>query len=126
MLQDFDEEDLLENVSIVSEVPGVGQKKDCYAPRLMEALTLEMIEDRYNPVEWTQAFTDGCSEGAVKNGGGGVFIRHTGGRLTPRAFPTGKISSNFRAETAALLHIPCSEDLEQNSQRATKENCVLH
>ena len=70
----------------------------------MKVLTLEMIEDRYNPMEWTHAFTDGSSEGAVKNGGGGVFIRHTDGRLTPRPFPTGKISSNGRAEAAALLH----------------------
>ena len=33
-----------------------------------------------------------------------VFIRHTDGRLIHRAFPTGKISSNYRAESAALLH----------------------
>ena len=48
MLQDFEEEDILENVSIVSEVPGIEQK-DCQAPHLMNALTLEMIEGRYNP-----------------------------------------------------------------------------
>ena len=33
-----------------------------------------------------------------------MFIRHTDGRLTSRAFPTGRISSNYRAESAALLH----------------------
>ena len=102
MLKDFEEEHL-DNVSVVSEVPGIGTK-DRQAPHLMNDLTLEMIEDRYNPMEWTHAFTDGCSEGAVKNGGGGVFIRHTDGRLTPRTFPTGKISSNSRAEAASLLH----------------------
>ena len=78
----------------------------------MKALVLEMLEDRYNPMEWTHAFTGGFSEGAAKNGGGGVFVRHTDGRLTPRAFPTGK-----RGSSSA----PCSEDLHQNSQPASHQ-----
>ena len=104
MLPDFEEPpDQLEGVTIITDVPGI-DKKDCQAPPLLKALTLEMIEAQYNPSEWTHVFTDGSSDGAVKNGGAGIFIRHTDGRLTPRAFPTGRISSNYRAESAALLH----------------------
>ena len=76
-------------------------------------------------MEWIHASTDGPSEGAVKNGGGDIFIRHTDGRLTPRAFPTGKISSNVRAEAAALLHA-AKIFTTTASQPATKENCILH
>ena len=63
-----------------------------------------MIDEKYNPREWTHVFTDGSSEEAVKNGGAGIFIKTTDGRLIPRALPTGKISSNHRAESTALLH----------------------
>ena len=103
MLTDFESaEDHLEQVSIFTEVPGVG-KKDCQAPHELKTLALEMIDQKYNPREWTRVFTDRSSEGAVKNGGAGIFIRHTDGRLTPKAYPTGKISSNYRAESTALL-----------------------
>nr|KAG5697608.1 hypothetical protein BaRGS_001033 [Batillaria attramentaria] len=104
MLPDFEEpNDHLEGVSIITSVPGI-QTKDSQASPLLKALALEMIDEQYNPSEWTHVFTDGSSEGAVKNGGAGIFIRHTDGRLTPRAFPTGRISSNYRAESTALLH----------------------
>ena len=104
MLPAFEEPDNhLEDVTIITEVPGI-ERKDCQAPQVMKALAQEMIADKYNPSEWTHVFTDGSSEGAVKNGGAGVYIKHTNGTVTDRAFPTGKISSNFRAETAALLN----------------------
>ena len=103
MLTDFENPyNHLEDVSIITEVPGIG-KKDCQAPHEMKTLALELIDEKYNPREWTHVFTDGSSEGAVKNGGAGIFIRHTDGRLTPKAYPTGKISSNYRAESTALL-----------------------
>ena len=71
MLPDFeDPEDSLEEVTIICEVPGVN-KKDDQATHELKALTLEMIDDKYNPRDWTHMFTDGSSEEAVKNGGGG-------------------------------------------------------
>ena len=104
MLPDFeDPDDQLEGISVITEVPGI-EKKDCQASHQMKALALEMIDNQYNPSEWTHVFTDGSSEGAVKNGGAGVYIRHTDGRLTPKAYSTGKISSNYRAESTALFH----------------------
>jgi ribonuclease HI len=104
MLPDFEDPDVhLEEDSIITEVPGI-EEKDYQAPHLLKALALEMIDEQYNPSEWTHVFTDGSSEEAVKNGGAGIFIKHTDGRLTPRAFPTGKISYNYRAESTALFH----------------------
>lgn len=104
MLPDFEEPDNHpEDIAIITEVPGI-ERKDCQAPQVMKVLAQEMIADQYNPSEWTHVFTDGSSERAVKNGGAGVFIRHTNGKVMHRAFPTGKISSNYRAETEALLH----------------------
>ena len=103
-LQDFEEPaSHIDEVQIITEVPGIN-KKDSQAPYLLKTLTLDMIDQQYHPSEWTHIYTDGSSEGAVKNGGAGIFVQHTDGRLTPRAFPTGRISSNYRAESAALLH----------------------
>lgn len=104
MLPNFEEPtDQLERVLINTEVPGIDKKSD-QAPHFLKVLTLEMIEAKYNPSVWTHVFTDGSSEGAVQNGGAGVLFRHTDGTHISRAFPTGRISSNYRAESAALLH----------------------
>lgn len=53
MPPDFEEPDLfLENISFVYEVPGFGNK-GYRAPRQLKALDLEVIENRYNPREWS-------------------------------------------------------------------------
>ena len=39
----------------------------------------------------------------MKNGGGGVYIRFPDGSRLTRSIPTGRISTNFRAEACALL-----------------------
>nr|KAG5710959.1 hypothetical protein BaRGS_013693 [Batillaria attramentaria] len=101
-----------EGASLVLSVPGVGRKED-HSPHELKSLALEMIEANYHPAEWTHAFSDGSSEGAVKNGGAGVFIKYTDGNSTSKALPTGKISSNFRAEAAALL---CATSLLLNAE----------
>ena len=103
MLHTFEEpEDHLGKVTIITSVPGI-EKNDKENPHVMKSFALDMIDSKYPPKEWTHVFTDGSADGAVKNGGAGIFIRHTSGTLTPKAFPTGKTSSNFRAETSALL-----------------------
>ena len=58
-----------------------------------------MIIDKYNSGEWTPVFKSRSSAEAVKKGRADVFLQHTDGRLTPRAFPSGKISSNFSQPT---------------------------
>ena len=60
--------------------------------------------DRFYPANiWCHVFTDGSAEDAVRNGGGGVYIKFPDGTRTSQTVPTGKFSSNFRAEACALL-----------------------
>jgi hypothetical protein len=71
---DFEEaDDHLEGVPIITEVPGI--ERDCQSPHFLKALALEMIDDQYNPSEWTHDFTDGSSKEAVRNAGAGIFIK---------------------------------------------------
>ena len=105
MLVDFEESDhFLETVSIVAEAPGI-QKKDCQAPHQLKALALEKIEDKYNPRQWTHVFIDGSSEGEMKNGGGGIFIRHTDGIETD---PKSLFRPGRPPLTTELNQQPCS------------------
>ena len=101
-LQIVEEHSHCEKITVLTDVPGI-QKKDHLTTLQMKTLTQELIDSKYNPAEWTHVYTDGSAEKAVKNGGGGIYIRYTDGRQTKKAFVTGKISSNYRAETTALL-----------------------
>ncbi|BFY98463.1 hypothetical protein BsWGS_01503 [Bradybaena similaris] len=91
-----------ENISIHLEVPGI-QIKHHQNPLTLKTLSLEMIDNTYNPTQWTHVYTDGSAQGAVRNGGGGIYIKHSDGRTTKKAIATGKMSSNYRAESMALL-----------------------
>ena len=97
-----DPDDNLGGVSVICDVPGIDKKGEL-SPSQQRMLTLEMIDHNYNPRDWTHVFTDGSADGAVRNGGGGIFIKHPDGTQTSKAIPTGKISSNYRAESTALL-----------------------
>ncbi|BFZ00622.1 hypothetical protein BsWGS_03661 [Bradybaena similaris] len=57
----------------------------------------------YNPTQWTHVYADGSAQGAVRNRGGGIYIKHSDGRTTKKAIATGKMSSNYRAESMVLL-----------------------
>ena len=80
---------------IIEELPSI-DRKTCHAIHPLKALALEMITDKYNSGEWTPVFKSRSSAEAVKKGRADVFLQHTDGRLTPRAFPSGKIRSEVR------------------------------
>ena len=63
-----------------------------------------MLHSTYPQEKWTQAFTDGSAESAVKNGGAGVYIKYPDGTSETKSKATGTYSTNFRAETCAMLH----------------------
>ena len=84
-----------------TEVPGL-TAKETQSPQLQKALTLELIQDRYPISTWTQVYTDGSAENAVRNGGSGIYIRHPDKTTTSLSMPTGDLSSNYRAEVHAL------------------------
>ena len=59
-----------------------------------------------------RVYTDGSAEEAVRNGGGGVLIEWPDGTKIENSIPTGRHSTNYKAEAAAieeavaLLHTP--------------------
>ena len=59
---------------------------------------------QYPEATWTQAFTDGSAEKAVRNGGAGVFIKYPDSSEDSHAFPTGKTSTNYKTESCAMLN----------------------
>ena len=118
-LQDYDEW-TFSDISINYQVPGIEVKSSLSEPEL-KAYTLEMMHRNYPQEIWTHIFTDGSAEGAVKNGGAGVYVRYPDGSTTSSTYPTGKISTNFRAEACAILQ--ATKTLNQ-SGRIT-ENTVI-
>jgi ribonuclease HI len=60
-----------------------------------------MVDTYEYQSQWTQVY----AEEAVRNEGGGIYIKHRDGRKTKMAIATGLISSNCRAEAMALLEL---------------------
>ena len=57
----------------------------------------------YPSTTWARAYTDGSAEEAVKNGGGGVFIKLPNSRSIRKSVATGQQSTNYKGETCASL-----------------------
>ena len=88
---------------IIYNIQGVSTK-DHHSTEELKSLTLEALNTCYPPTTWARAYTDGSAEEAVKNGGGGLFIKFPDGRSISKSVATGTHSTNFRAEACALLH----------------------
>ena len=69
----------------------------------LKSRALEMLEEKFNPSEWIQAYTDGSADSAVRNGGSGVFVRFPGGRTMSSSIPVGVLTTNYTAELTALF-----------------------
>ena len=102
ILVDYEEWDN-PNIKIETNVPGIGEKNE-HGDHQLKNLTLEYIDTVYPQETWTQVYTDGSSENAVRNGGGGIHIRYPNGLVTDTSIATGKYSTNYRAESCAILH----------------------
>ena len=89
------------NSKIIESIPNI-KVKEAMATKEMEIITTRHI-DLNNPSEnWIRVYTDGSAEEAVSNGGAGVYIEWPDGTTLERSFPTGKHSSNYKAEATAL------------------------
>ena len=101
-LQDTEEwNSQLSNLLFVTDVPGLtskGEQQDA----ILKSLTLEMLHQDYNASVWAHIYTDGSSDGAIRNGGSGILARYPDGQTLSRSLPAGELSSNYRAELTAL------------------------
>ncbi|KAK7097663.1 hypothetical protein V1264_004608 [Littorina saxatilis] len=101
-LQDAEEwNSQLSKVLFVTDMPGVTSKRE-QQDAVLKNLTLEMMHQDYNASVWTHIYTDGSSDGAIKNGGSGILVRYPDGHTLSRSLPAGELSSNYRAELTAL------------------------
>ena len=82
-------------------IPGILSKGTQSEP-VRKAFALDYMEQAYPKELWTHAYTDGSAEEATRNGGGGIFLTLKDGTHIRQAIPTGKFSTNYKAETDAL------------------------
>ena len=60
------------------EVPEVADR-GCQPESERESLTLEYVNAKYPEDQWTHAYTDGSAAEAIRDLGGGVYIRYNDG-----------------------------------------------
>ena len=81
---------------------------------MIVSLSLELMKSEFPQQEWTHVFTDGSATEATKNGGAGAIILFNDESETI-SIPTGRFSSNFRAETEAISE--AAKTVASNSSR---------
>ncbi|XP_064645949.1 ribonuclease H-like [Lineus longissimus] len=87
-----------------------------------KALALEHIHHKYPSKKWTRAHTDGSAAEATKDGGAGILIKFKA-KEEEIAIPTGRYSSNFRAEATALQE--AAKRLAQGRRKAPKSIVIF-
>ena len=107
--------------TILTNIPGVGSR-DSQSEDERKALTLEHIAKQYPEQDWTHIYTDGSAEDAVRNGGAGILLRFTDGD-EHLAIPTGKYSTNYRAEMEALCK--AASTAKENSAKTTGQIVIF-
>ncbi|GFR91038.1 reverse transcriptase [Elysia marginata] len=88
-------------IEIVKDIDGVTSKKSMIK-RELHCLTRNMLDKKYPSYYWIRAFTDGSASEAVRDGGGGVYIEWPDNSSSKISIPTGKYSTNYKAEAEAL------------------------
>ena len=118
MLQNY-EHWQAESPAIILDIPGI-QAKDHHTDEELRPLTLEALSVAYPSTTWARACTDGSAEDAVKNGGGGVFIKLPDGRPIRKSVATWQQSTNYRAKVFALLAATQAQNQEERLPTNTK------
>ena len=70
---------------------------------VMMKTLLQLVMSDYAADTWIRAYTDGSAKEATTDGGGGIYIEWPNGLSQRMSIPTGKYSSNYRAESEALI-----------------------
>ena len=111
-------------------IPGIA-RKDKMSLQDLETKTSDFINTNYPSELWIRVYTDGSAEEAVRNGGGGVLIEWLDGTKIENSIPTGRHSTNYKAEaaaieeTVALLRTPKSYSTTKNIVLLSDAKSVL-
>ncbi|KAF6199661.1 hypothetical protein GE061_005959 [Apolygus lucorum] len=63
----------------------------------LRAAAIQTVQERYPPSEWLHVYTDGSADGAIKNGGAGIYSA-----IFEISEPVGLRASNFDGEIIAV------------------------
>ena len=102
------------------KVPGVADR-GCQPEPERKSLMLEYVNIKYPEDQWTHAYTDGSAAEAIRDGGGGVYIRYND-QMAHITITTGKYSTNFKAEAEVLKKVAIEI---RNNLPQTKPNVVI-
>ena len=86
---------------IAKDIDGISTKKSMFKS-LIRCVTQDMLKERYPSDHWIRAFTDGSAAEAIRDRGGGIYIEWPGNTSSSISIPTGKYSTNYKAEAEAL------------------------
>ena len=88
-------------VVVKDSIPGIA-RKDSMSLQDLETKTFGFINTNYQSELGIRVYTDGSAEEAMRNGGGGVVIEWLDGTKIENSIPTGRHSTNYKAEAAAI------------------------
>ena len=87
---------------IMDNIPSIILKTETTIQVLKET-TKNHIQKAYPKDIWTHVYTDGSAKEAVLDGGAGIYIVTPDGKEIEKFIPTGKHSTNFKAEMEAII-----------------------
>ena len=76
--------------------------KKSMSESLLRCVTQDMLQEKYPPDHWIRAFTDGSASEAIRGRGAGIYIEWPDNTSSSISVPTGKYSTNYKAEAEAL------------------------
>ena len=88
-------------VVVNDSIPGI-TRKDSMSLQDLETKTSDSINTNFPSELWIRVYTDRSAEEAVRNGGGGVLIEWLDGTKMENSIPSGRHSTNNKAEAAAI------------------------
>ena len=86
---------------IAKDIDGISTKRSM-SKSLLRCATQDMLKEKYPSDHWIRAFTDGSASEAIRDGGGGIYIEWPDKTSSSISIPTGKHSTNYKAEIEAL------------------------
>ena len=92
------------DIRVHTTVPSLSDG-DTQDDTVKQSLTLAMIAERYPQEAWIHVFTDGSATNVVTNRWAGILVHFLGGQKVSASMVVGKHSSNYRAETEALIQV---------------------